>query len=193
MCIDDNIYDEYGFSIIFNTRPKHCLRICLHRRLALARVQAHLQVRGGGVAEHQEVNLEYSQLILSLSYIIDYLVHLVQLQHLHPGQLGEVGVGKLLRGPVNPLTVGVLSPSHVNPLTVGVLPQHCTVNPAHLCLVLVQPCDVDMGEHGVGGETQAAAHHSHVLAQALSVQDHLDIGHRTQNLIILPIAVPNRA
>ena len=109
MCIDDNIYDEYGFSIIFNTRPKHCLRICLHRRLALARVQAHLQVRGGGVAEHQEVNLEYSQLILSLSYIIDYLVHLVQLQHFHPGQLGEVGVGKLLRGPVNPLTVGVLS------------------------------------------------------------------------------------
>ena len=108
MCIDDNIYDEYGFSIIFNTRPKHCLRICLHRRLALARVQAHLQVRGGGVAEHQEVNLEYSQLILSLSYIIDYLVHLVQLQHFHPGQLGEVGVGKLLRGPVNPLTVGIL-------------------------------------------------------------------------------------
>ena len=180
MCIDDNIYDEYGFSIIFNTRPKHCLRICLHRRLALARVRAHLQVRGGGVAEHQEVNLEYSQLILSLSYIIDYLVHLVQLQHLHPGQLGEVGVGKLLRGPVNPLTVGVL-------------PQHCTVNPAHLRLVLVQPCDVDMREHGVGGEAQAAAHHSHVLAQALSVQDHLDIGHRTQNLIILPIAVPNRA
>ena len=109
MCIDDNIYDEYGFSIIFNTRPKHCLRICLHRRLALARVQGHLQVRGGGVAEHQEVNLEYSQLILSLSYIIDYLVHLVQLQHFHPGQLGEVGVGKLLRGPVKPLTVGVSS------------------------------------------------------------------------------------
>ena len=69
-------------------------------------------------------------------------------------------MGKLLRGPVHPLTVGVLSPS--------------PVNPAHLCLVLVQPGDVDMGEHGVGGEAQAAAHLRHVLAQALSVQDHLD-------------------
>ena len=109
MCVDDD--DKYGLAL-YSVRPI----IWLHRRLALARVQGHLQVRGGGVAEHQEVNLEYSKLILSLSYIIDYLVHLVQLQHLHPGQLGEVGVGKLLRGPVNPLTVGVLSPSHVNPV-----------------------------------------------------------------------------
>ena len=104
MCVDDD--DKNGLAL-YSVRPI----IWLHRGLALAR--GHLQVGGGGVAEHQEVNLEYSQLILSLSYIIDYLVHLVQLQHLHPGQLGEVGVGKLLRGPVNPLTVGVLSPSHV--------------------------------------------------------------------------------
>ena len=73
-------------------------------------------------------------------------------------------MGKLLRGPVNPLTAGILSHYTL----------HCYT--AHLCLVLVQPGDVDMGEHGVGGEAQAAAHLRHVLAQALSVQDHLDRG-----------------
>ena len=57
MCVNDD--DEYGFSIIFSTSPAQSL----HRGLALARVQGHLQVGGGGVTEHQEVNLEYSQLI----------------------------------------------------------------------------------------------------------------------------------
>ena len=57
MCVDDD--DKNGLAL-YSVRPI----IWLHRGLALAR--GHLQVGGGGVAEHQEVNLEYFIILLLL-------------------------------------------------------------------------------------------------------------------------------